>query len=69
MTIYMIRRRQFSRELIEFSGKRELAQYEKDCPLDQLSLVNARYAHQWVKNGHLHNTPLWVDDNGRIRRA
>jgi hypothetical protein len=31
--------------------------------------VTASRAHLWVKNGGLHDTPLWVDDTGRIRRS
>jgi hypothetical protein len=31
--------------------------------------VPAQAAHKWVRDGGLHDTPLWVDDTGRIRRA
>jgi hypothetical protein len=31
--------------------------------------ASASTAHQWVKKGWLHETALWVDDFGRIRRA
>ena len=31
--------------------------------------VSADYAHRHVRGGGIHNTPLWIDSEGRIRRA
>jgi hypothetical protein len=30
--------------------------------------VSVSYAHNWVRSGQLHTTPLWINE-GRIRRA
>jgi len=32
-------------------------------------IVSGQYAHKWVQDGGLHDTPLWVNDNGKVRRA
>ena len=32
-------------------------------------IVTAARAHEWVRAGRVHETPLWLDDNRRIRRA
>jgi len=31
--------------------------------------VSARRAHNYIKQGVPHSTPLWLDDDGRIRKA
>ena len=31
--------------------------------------VSAAVAHRFIERGGLNNTPLWVDENGRIRRS
>jgi hypothetical protein len=31
--------------------------------------VSAQEAHRWVRDGHTHETALWIDCDGRIRRA
>jgi hypothetical protein len=31
--------------------------------------VDPTYARQWVKNGGHHETPLWVDYDGKVRYA
>jgi hypothetical protein len=32
-------------------------------------LVPSSRAHQWVRAGFNHETSLWIDDTGQIRRA
>jgi len=32
-------------------------------------IVSTKQAHEWVRKGEVHNTALWIDDSGRIRRA
>jgi hypothetical protein len=31
--------------------------------------ITAQQAHQWVRKGYTHETALWIDCDGRIRRA
>lgn len=31
--------------------------------------VSASEAHKWVRDGGVHTTPLWVDEDNRIRKA
>jgi hypothetical protein len=31
--------------------------------------VSPEYARRWVKNGNTHETPLWVDWDGKVRYA
>lgn len=31
--------------------------------------VDGVYAHRWVRNGYRHETPLYIDYDGRIRRG
>jgi hypothetical protein len=31
--------------------------------------TNSFFARKWVKDGYQHETALWVDDTGRVRRA
>lgn len=31
--------------------------------------VSTAEAHRYVKSGGVHSTALWVDDNGRVRKA
>jgi hypothetical protein len=36
---------------------------------EKLLRVCARVAHNWVKRGRIHETTLWVNEDGRIRKA
>lgn len=31
--------------------------------------VDGGTAHDWVRKGRIHETALWIDDQGRIRKA
>lgn len=31
--------------------------------------ITSEHAHRWVRNGGLHETTLWIDIEGRVRRA
>lgn len=54
---------------------KELARVMLDKAVDisqgrrAFDIVSAAYAHKWVLRGGHHTTPLYVADNGRIRRA
>jgi hypothetical protein len=37
-------------------------------PQHRFEVVSGAAAHRWVRDGHIHSTPLWVA-NGRIRYA
>ena len=37
-------------------------------PNHRFTVVTGKYAHNWVRDGLPHTTPLWVD-RGRIRYA
>lgn len=49
------------------------AEYEamrvKETESHTFRRVSADYAHAHVRNGGVHNTGLWTDHNGRIRKA
>lgn len=31
--------------------------------------ITAVHAHRWVRNGGIHETMLWIGEDGRIRRS
>ncbi len=40
-----------------------------DAPFPRYEAISAQRAHSWVKNGLTHETLLYTDSDGRIRRA
>ena len=48
--------------------KKGLKLAKRAYPNHHFTVVSGRYAHDWVRNGWRHSTPLYVDQ-GRIRYA
>jgi hypothetical protein len=46
-----------------------IAEYLKSAPERDLRPVHFTTAHEHVRAGGCHETPLWIDGDGRIRRA
>jgi hypothetical protein len=38
-------------------------------PNHRFEVVSGQRAHQWVRQGYPHSTPLYIGPNGRIRYA
>ncbi len=38
-------------------------------PHHEFRVTTGQFAHQWVRKGYPHSTPLYIDDRGRIRYA
>lgn len=51
--------------LVEMTAKA----FHATDPDSDLRPVSAQQAHHWVRSGAPHETPLWIDCDGRIRRA
>ncbi len=48
---------------------REIKRLNLIDPAVQYRLIDYTKAHQWVKDGGIHTTGLYLDDKGRIRRS
>ncbi len=73
MAIYAFRETQHSRTLTEFKSYRALQaeNQEHACKLDGVRLYGTTpdYARQWVKNNGHHETALYTNIDGKVRRA
>jgi len=67
--MYLFRDTKYDRCLVEMSpgkAKKVMAYHPHDLWYRR---VDATTAHRWVKSGGLHETALYTDIDGRIRRA
>ena len=49
--------------------KRQLARAKREYPERLYLVVSGAEAHKWVRAGHIHSTPLYIDADKRIRYA
>ena len=54
--------------LVEIYGKRALASAKQD-PRYIYELADTATAHEWVRNGLIHETALYINEVDRVRRA
>lgn len=67
---YAMRETQYQRTLTEFDSKAEfLAECERLAGIGTLRRVDAATAREYVKRGGHHETALWTDMEGKVRRA
>ncbi len=50
-------------------SKRELRRYKGEYQQRLCLAITGAEAHKWVRQGGVHNTPLWIDQDNRIRYA
>ncbi len=43
--------------------------FQLDPTYPMFTHMSAESARQWVKEGYIHETPLYVDDQGKVRYA
>lgn len=58
-----------SDRLIEMSKRDALKAEASEDPLIEYTIVSGAMAHRYVKQGMIHETPLYIDFDGRVRYA
>lgn len=67
--IYHRHRGQWDATLVDEMTARQLKQVKREYP-NRLHLpITAAEAHKWVRQGGVHGTALYIDQDNRIRRA
>ena len=55
--------------VIELPSKSAVAKYKKYYPHRLCLVITGSEAHRWVRDGRVHGTPLYIDQDNRIRYA
>jgi hypothetical protein len=69
--VYVLQYRpgQYPTEMLHELDKKGLMLAKRAYPFHEFEVISGKRAHHWVRHGHPHSTPLYIDANKRIRYA